>query len=146
MFSSNTLKIFYHNIYIYKTLLAGGFAKVRLSASSSKLSSFSLIIRLLRYPKILYSKVHWKILVIFLHEILTLYEELLPLTRTILSSSSQEVSRVEVRTIIGGVGTGRSESSVLLAVSNLKVPQAVPKAPNMEILKLVKSAAKNVKT
>ena len=83
---------------------------------------------------------------IFLHEILTLYEELLPLTRTILSSSSQEVSRVEVRTIIGGVGTGRSESSVLLAVSNLKVPQAVPKAPNMEILKLVKSAAKNVKT
>ena len=145
MFSSNTLKIFYHNIYIYKTLLAGGFAKVRLSASSSKLSSFSLIIRLLRYPKILYSKVHWKILVIFLHEILTLYEELLPLTRTILSSSSQEVSWVEVRTIIG-VGTGRSESSVLLAVSNLKVPQALPKAPHMEILKLVKSAAKNVKT
>ena len=35
---------------------------------------------------------------------------------------------------------------MLLAVSNLKVPQAVPKAPNMEILKLVKSAAKNVKT
>ena len=62
------------------------------------------------------------------------------------SSCSQEVSRVEVRTIIGVVGTGRSESSVLLAVSNLKVPQAVPKAPNMEILKLVKSAAKNVKT
>lgn len=82
---------------------------------------------------------------IFLHEILTLYEELLPLTRTILSSSSQEVSRVEVRTIIG-VGTGRSESSVLLAVSNLKMPQALPKAPYMEVLKLVKSAAKNVKT
>ena len=52
---------------------------------------------------------------------------------------------MEVRTIIG-VGTGRSESSVLLAVSNLKVPQALPKAPHMEILKLVKSAAKNVKT
>ena len=34
---------------------------------------------------------------------------------------------------------------MLLAVSNLKMPQALPKAPHMEILKLVKSAAKNVK-